>query len=99
MERSSTLRWALLAVALFLLYTYGKPLLFGGSASDKQPLGPPDDTAAVLQNPPPEELCTLNGPRFQAELSSKGASLRHFRLTDSKYRETQDDTHDGSRAI
>ena len=31
------------------------------------------------------ESCTIHGSRFDAELSSRGAGLTHFRLTDSRY--------------
>src|SRR5579884_2510822 len=35
--------------------------------------------------PPPGETCTIHGNRFDAELSSRGAGLTHFYLTDPRY--------------
>jgi YidC/Oxa1 family membrane protein insertase len=35
--------------------------------------------------PPRGEMCTIHGNRFEAELSSRGAGLTHFHLTDPRY--------------
>ena len=41
---------------------------------------PPPATPA-----PPATLCTIKGNRFEAEMSSHGAGLTHFKLTDARY--------------
>ena len=50
----------------------------------------PDTIDVVPGQPQPEpppagEICTIEGNRFRAELSSHGAGLRHFFLTDARY--------------
>jgi YidC/Oxa1 family membrane protein insertase len=40
---------------------------------------------ADLQPPAEGELCTIQGDRFIAELSTRGAALTHFYMTDEKY--------------
>jgi YidC/Oxa1 family membrane protein insertase len=35
--------------------------------------------------PPPGQMCTIDGDRFRAVLSSRGAGLTHFYLTDPRY--------------
>jgi YidC/Oxa1 family membrane protein insertase len=84
MERSSIIKWVLLAAAVYLFLTFGKPLLFGEKSGQKQPFTFNDATTADTRAP--EQMCSLKGPRFEAELSTRGGSLRHFRLTDPKYR-------------
>jgi YidC/Oxa1 family membrane protein insertase len=53
------------------------------------------DSAAGGRGPTyrPEEghLCTINGPRFEAVLSSRGAAVKHFFLRDKKYAGTEAD--------
>ncbi len=83
MERSSITRWLLLALIAFGLFTFGKPLLFGNKQSERQPLGELDESAAVERAP--ATSCIIEGDGFRAELSSQGASLRHFLLTDQRW--------------
>src|SRR5579872_529344 len=40
---------------------------------------------------PAAELCAIHGNRFEAEMTSHGAGLTHFRLSDAQYRQTDDD--------
>ena len=60
--------------------TYVSAPGFAPDVVDAQPPPPP---------PPPGEICTIRGPRFEAELSTRGAALTHFRLTDPKYAESK----------
>jgi YidC/Oxa1 family membrane protein insertase len=90
MERSSTLKWVLLALAAFLFYKVGWPTLFGSKEPQRQPLTIDDAAAPAETARGKEELCSIVGPRFQAELSTRGASLRHFRLSDAKYASSTD---------
>lgn len=86
MERSSILRWVLIGVAVFLLIQFGLPLITGekkGGQSELQPLGPRDDSAPAERKP--AEICKISGPRFDAELSTRGASLTHLVMGDEKY--------------
>lgn len=102
MDRSSVLRWGVIAIAIFLFYKYGWPLISGHSdtpqvvATVEAPiLSSPDFVPDVIDppakpgeaNPPPPEgeICKINGVRFEAELSSRGAAITHFRLTDPNY--------------
>lgn len=82
MERGSTTRWLLLGLAVALLLLFG-PKLFGGSKATVQPLGPPDYLTAEKRGE--AATCAIAGPRFSAELSTHGASLRRYQLTEPKY--------------
>ena len=68
--------------AVFLFMQFG-PKLFGGGSSGHQPLLPENERAAATR--PPEKTCDIWGPRFHAQLSSRGASVKHFELTTAKY--------------
>jgi YidC/Oxa1 family membrane protein insertase len=84
-KRGGALRMVLLGLSALLLVMY-VPKLFGhgGSSGGQQPL------QSELTDEPttrkPERLCDLWGPRFHAQLSTRGASLKHFYLTTAKYR-------------
>lgn len=84
MERGSTTKWLLLGLAIFLLMTKGREWLAGPKATLRQPRLD-DETAMVIGERAPEETCTIDAPRFQAELSTHGASLRHLYLKDRQY--------------
>src|SRR5580658_5142408 len=83
MERGSITIWLLLGVAIFLILTQGRKVLFPTSAADRQPLV--EDETALTEDRPAEGICTIEGDRFKAELSTYGASLRHLYLKDRKY--------------
>src|SRR5690349_19353614 len=86
MERGNLLRWVLLAVGVFLLFNVGKNWLGGGS-KEHQKLGAPEtQVVARADGRPPEALCDLWGDRIHAQLTTRGASLKHYKLTTSKYR-------------
>lgn len=102
MERSTVLRWGVIAIAIILFWKFGWPLVSGQSdkaqvaAAPEQPiLSAPgyapdviDPPAVPGQNnaPPAEgELCKIKGQRFEATLSSRGAAIKHFHLTDPNY--------------
>jgi YidC/Oxa1 family membrane protein insertase len=92
MERGSLARWLFLGAAIFLFVSYGWPAITGktDAASELQPL------AGVVDNARPkeqaeEQLCKISGKRFEAELTSRGAALRHARMTDAKYSRSVDD--------
>jgi YidC/Oxa1 family membrane protein insertase len=104
MDRSSLARVALIAVAILLFWSYGLPALRGktdaGQAVPAETyVNAPDfvpdaiDPAAADQrtpNQPPEgAICKLKGNRFDAELSSRGASLVHLFLRDPQYAGTE----------
>lgn len=83
MERSSITKWLVLGLAVFLIMQLGKQF-FGPSASTEQQSATIRDMTAPAERAP-EAMCTLEGPRFRAELSTRGASLRHFVLSDRRY--------------
>ena len=74
MERGSITKWLLFGLAIFLLLTYGKKAIFPTKASDLQPLwGINDQTEPAADGRAAEETCTIDAPRFRAELSTRGA--------------------------
>ena len=81
MERGSITKWLLLGLAVFLFMQFGTKAIFGTKASPHQPL---QGRVRRRRSPgtPEETFCTLDAPRFQAELSTRGASLRHLYLKD-----------------
>jgi YidC/Oxa1 family membrane protein insertase len=97
MDRDSLTR--ILLIALILLGGYW--LFFGKkSGESEQRLPPeayvsapgfaPDVVDAASEGAkgvpsPPAETCSIEGNRFRAELSSHGAGLTHFFLTDARY--------------
>lgn len=83
MERGKIAQWLLIGLAVILLWQFGGGL-FGKGSTEVQPNLLTDLPAADAQRAP-EETCTIKGARFEADLSSHGASLRHLRLTDPKY--------------
>jgi YidC/Oxa1 family membrane protein insertase len=84
MDRGSLLRWVFIGIAVLLFLQYGLPALTGQKDGARQPLaGLVDDAAAP--DPRPEQLCTVKGPRFAAELTTKGGALRHAWMLDDKY--------------
>jgi YidC/Oxa1 family membrane protein insertase len=83
MERSNIAKWLFLGLAIILFFQFGKPLLFGQSAPQLQPLDVNDSTAPAERSP--AETCVIDGDRFKAELSTRGGSLRHLWMTDPKY--------------
>jgi len=100
MERNAIIRWALIAVGLFLFVKFGYPMLTGANKAPQPvpaevyanaPDFAPDKIDAVAAgapaNPQPEEgvICTIRGDRYKAELSTRGASLVHFIITDAQY--------------
>ncbi|WP_437784131.1 membrane protein insertase YidC [Sorangium sp. So ce1097] len=83
MERSNIAKWLFLGLAIILFIQFGQPLLFGNAEEQLQPLDVNDSTAPAERAP--EEACVIDGPRFKAELSTRGGSLRHLWMTDPKY--------------
>jgi YidC/Oxa1 family membrane protein insertase len=108
MERSSVLRWGVIAIAILLFYKFGWPMISGSNDKPQVISAPeipqitapsfvPDALDAPVKpgelNAPPEgELCTIKGVRFEAQLSSRGAALTHYFLTDANY--ARSDAHD-----
>ena len=103
MERSSVLRWGVIAIVICVFYFFIWPALSGskdkpqsavlGSAETyaSAPGFAPDvlDPPVVpgVNNPPPPEgeLCKIQGNRFEAVLSARGAALMHLTPTDRQY--------------
>jgi YidC/Oxa1 family membrane protein insertase len=97
MDSNSIVRWILIAALLVGGYMY----FFGKKSGDHlqelpaetyldAPGFAPDllDVQPGKPSPPPPpqgEACTIHGNRFEADLSSRGAGLTHFRLTDARY--------------
>lgn len=86
MDRGNLGRWLLIAAGVFLLFNFLPQLFGGGGSAERQPLRPEGDRVPALASRPPERFCDLYGPGFRAQLSTRGASLRHFQLLTAKYR-------------
>jgi YidC/Oxa1 family membrane protein insertase len=84
MDRGNLGRLLLIAAAVFLLMHF-MPKLLGGGSTTHQPLRPEGDRAASVDARPPEKVCDIWGKSFHAQLSTQGASLKHFALTSAKY--------------
>ncbi len=84
MDRSSIGRLLVMAALAFLLFQFG-PKLFGGGKVTSQPLR--NESRLILPADPraPEQLCEISTHEFHAQLSSRGAALRHFELMGPKY--------------
>ena len=101
MERSSVLRWGVIAIAIFLFYKFGWPLISGSNDKPQFTAAPEEPTISApafvpdaldppvkpgeLNQPPEGELCKIKGQRFEATLSSRGAAITHYNLTDPNY--------------
>jgi YidC/Oxa1 family membrane protein insertase len=97
MDRSSIVRWVLTAMILVGGYMF----FFGRSTGESSQRLPPETYVSapgfapdlidvVAGAPAPSapaagETCTIRGHRFEADLSTRGAGLTHFRLTDGRY--------------
>ncbi len=87
MDRGNLGRWLLIASGIFLFLTVGKNTFFGDPPPPK-PSAPPSVEAAApapAGERAPETLCDLWGERFHAQLTTRGASLKRFKLTTAKY--------------
>jgi YidC/Oxa1 family membrane protein insertase len=84
MERGALARWVLWGLAAFFLVTFVFPRACGrGGDGSEQPLyaeGQRETPGAGA-----ERLCDLWGDQFRAQISTRGASVRHFYLTSAKY--------------
>src|ERR1019366_152966 len=97
MDRNSVLRWIFIAGLMYLGYHFfleKKPgdavaQAIGESYIDAPSFAPDvldvEPGKPVPPPPPPGESCTIHGNRYVAELSSRGAGLTHFWLTDARY--------------
>lgn len=83
MERSGLSRWLLLGLVVFLGFTF-LPKLFGEGEASHQPLK--EEGSALPANRAEPRLCDIWGPRFRAQISTRGGSLKHFELLTAKYR-------------
>jgi YidC/Oxa1 family membrane protein insertase len=84
MDRSSISRLLLIGASVFLLMTF-LPQLFGGKKGEHQPLRAETHVLPAASERPKEQLCDLWTPEFRAQLSTRGASLKHFELRSAKY--------------
>ncbi len=97
MDRNSILRFILIAGIMYGGYW----LFFGRKANEhaqdlptESYVDAPNFAPDVLDvgpgkpvrpPPPPGQLCTIHGNRFEADLSTRGAGMTHLRLTDPRY--------------
>jgi YidC/Oxa1 family membrane protein insertase len=100
MDRNTIVRWIFIAsiMALGYYFFYGKKAgdaaqQVTGEAYVDAPAFAPDvldvePGRPAPSPPPPGDICTIQGNRFEAELSSRGAGVTHYRLTDARYSES-----------
>jgi YidC/Oxa1 family membrane protein insertase len=81
-QRSSITKWLFLGLAIFLFFTVGKDLIFGKGAAESQPAVIFADRLVPAERAQ-EQLCEIQGDRFNATLSTFGGSLRSYVLTDT----------------
>jgi len=83
-SKGSLFRWLFIGLAIFLAMRFIGPKLFGNEgAAEMQPLT--RESRQLPPTRPPEATCDIFTDRFNAVLSSRGASLKHFKLTTAKY--------------
>ena len=85
MERGSITKWLILGLAVFAFMTLGKQFFGSPKTSEVQFAGLLDHKTPPAETRAPEQTCTVEGPRFRAVLSTHGASLRQFTLTDQRF--------------
>ncbi|MCL2724364.1 MAG: membrane protein insertase YidC [Polyangiaceae bacterium] len=99
MNRSSVLRWVVIAAAAILIWKFVLPKFTG--TSDKGQVLPPETYADApnfvpdVIDPPASpnqpnapadgETCTIHGNRYEAVFASRGAGLTHLFLRDPQY--------------
>lgn len=91
MEKGGISRWIFIVLAAFLAWQFLPKLWGGGSSSEKQPIGVgKTETAEIAVGPGEPEKCALDGGKFKAELSARGAALVDYWVTgDSRYTDEQ----------
>jgi YidC/Oxa1 family membrane protein insertase len=100
MDRNTVLRWIVISGLIFVFWKWGMPMFRGGAdkvqgVPTEHYVNAPGFTPDTFDTPqgdeklpfqPAEgELCTIKGNRFNAELSTRGAALKHLYLTDKQY--------------
>jgi YidC/Oxa1 family membrane protein insertase len=84
----SVLRWLGIGLVVFLVMQFGSKF-FGGGHSGSTSLQPLKAEGTEIREPrQKEQLCSLWTESFRADLSSQGASLKHFALLPAKYRKS-----------
>lgn len=82
MERGSIIKYLLIGLAIILVWNFGQSW-FSPSVQSRHVWAVNDTTAPVERAA--ERSCEIDGPRFKARLSTHGASLRSFVLTDARF--------------
>jgi YidC/Oxa1 family membrane protein insertase len=97
MDRNTILRWIFIAGLMYVGYHFlfekksgdSVQQVTGESYVDAPGFAPDvldvEPGKPVPAPPPPGEMCTIQGNRFEADLSSRGAGVTHFRLADERY--------------
>ena len=85
-SKGSVIRWVFIGLAVFLAMKFVLPKLTGSEgSSERQPLTWESDDYPKSREP--ERFCEIFTDRFKAALSTRGATLAHFRLTTAKYQQ------------
>jgi YidC/Oxa1 family membrane protein insertase len=83
MDRSTLLRYLGIVGVAIVFVVFILPKLTGGDGPKTQDLGAEGKSAPAQRAP--EQLCLIEGERFHAAVSTRGASLKSMRLTGAKY--------------
>jgi len=85
----SVTRWIFIALAAVLAWMYLPKLMGGGGSADVQPIGPGrTETAIYVTGPGDPAKCEIQGNKYSAVLSARGAALVDFYMTgDERYTE------------
>jgi YidC/Oxa1 family membrane protein insertase len=101
MDKNTLLRFAIIAIGTLVFLKWGLPMINGKSDAKRQPIpaevyadapgfvgdiiDPPAPGSNAPNHPAEGELCNIQGNRFNAVLSTRGAAITHFYLTDPQY--------------
>jgi len=94
-QRSSGIsKWLFLGLAVLLFFQFGLPLIRGKTGEERQPLSDIRDYLAQPERAP-AQTCEIRGEKFRAVLSTHGASLRTYELTDQQRYHAKEAMPDG----
>ena len=92
MDRNAILRWLVIALGVGAIMMFGpkackgKPALaLPAETYVNAPDFAPDHVDGAKDAPPEGELCSISGVRYTAQLSTRGAAVKHFLMEGATY--------------
>ncbi len=105
-DRNTIIRWAVISLLVFGFMKWGMPL-FSGKHEDQSAKIPaesyvnapgfPEDTFTAGAPLIEGDLCSIKTARFEAQLSTRGAAITHFKVLDPQYQLDLSTTPDHER--